>query len=74
MIPNSEKAPEYNIISSYDMEEFLTSVNEALKSGWQLYGNPFSRRIENSTDSYNQAFIRYKENERTGGFGFSRRE
>lgn len=53
--------------------EFLEKVNQALKDGWQLYGNPFNQTVNNN-GCYNQALIKYKENERSGGFGFSRRE
>ena len=47
------KVIEYNVVASYNEEDFSKKIKELLDLDWVLYGNPFTT----SRWSYNQAMI-----------------
>jgi hypothetical protein len=54
---------EYTIIEGFNLEEVIAAVNERLKLGWELYGNPVITGIANAKEDsikhlYAQAMIK----------------
>ena len=54
---------EYTIIEGFKAEEVIAMVNERLKQGWELYGNPVITVIANAKEDstrylYAQAMIK----------------
>ncbi|MBA3767448.1 MAG: DUF1737 domain-containing protein [Acidobacteria bacterium] len=54
---------EYTIVEGFKVEEVIAAVNELLKLGWELYGNPVITGIANTKEDstrylYAQAMIK----------------
>lgn len=54
------KVIDYDVVSISDANQFVERVNEKIKDGWELFGNPFSIHDEvDEEDCFVQAMVKY---------------